>query len=168
MSESTKSLVWRIIIHALVLVLLYTLQAMVFPRLRIWNVAPLILPMAVVGVGLFQGPSWGGGFGLAAGILSDSAFSDTTVLFTLTLTALGMGVGLASQYMLSRGFPSYILASTSALVLLALLQMFPLLVFLGQSPLALFRVAGLQSLYSLLFAIPIYYVVRRLGRQARA
>ncbi|MCL2368420.1 MAG: hypothetical protein FWC72_05435, partial [Oscillospiraceae bacterium] len=81
MSHSTKNLVWRIVVHALVLAVFYVLQTTVFSRLRIFNVTPLILPMAVIGVGLFQGPTWGGGFGLAAGVLSDMAFSDTTIFF---------------------------------------------------------------------------------------
>jgi len=166
MSHSTKHLTWRIVVHALVLAVFYVLQTTVFSRLRIFNVTPLIMPMLVIGVGLFEGPTWGGGFGLAAGVLSDMAFSDTTIFFTVILTALGMGMGLASQYLFSRGFPSYILTSAVALVLIALLQLFPLLVFFGQSPLALLRVAGLQTMYSLLFALPIYWLARRLGRHS--
>jgi len=164
MSDATKTLIIRIITHGVVLLVLYVLQTMVFSRLRLWNVAPLILPLAVIGVALFEGPSWGGGFGIAAGVLLDNAFSDNTVLFTIALAALGLGVGLASEYLLSRGFPSYLLCSAAALLLLAFLQMFSLLVFHGESPLALIRVGALQSLYSMLFVLPIYYLGRRLGR----
>jgi len=168
MSDSTKNLIIRIVIHGVILLVLYVAQAMVFPHLRIWNVAPLILPLAVVGVGLFEGPTWGGWFGTAAGILSDVAFSDSTVLFTVILAAAGLLVGLASEYLLSRGFPSYLVCSALVLVLIAFSQMFGLLVFRRESPLVLLQVAGLQSLYSLVFALPLYYVARRLGRRVRA
>ncbi|MCL2842172.1 MAG: hypothetical protein FWE28_01715 [Oscillospiraceae bacterium] len=167
MSDSTKNLILRIAVHGATLFVLYALQAMVFPHLRIWNVAPLILPLAVVSVGLFEGPTWGGWFGLAAGILSDAAFSDTTVMFTVTLAAVGLLMGLASEYLLSRGFPSYLVCSTLTLMLIAFFQMFGLLVFQRENPIVLLQVAGLQIAYSLLFALPFYYVARSLGRRVR-
>jgi len=168
MSDSTKNLIICIALHGVTLFVLYVLQAMVFPHLRLWNVAPLILPLAVVGVGLFEGPSWGGFFGLAAGVLCDAAFSDSTVLFTILLTAIGLFAGLSSNYLLSRGFPSYMACSVLTLLVIAFFQMFGLLVFARESVLALLRVAGLQSLYSLLFALPLYYLARRLGRRSKA
>ena len=169
MSDATKNRMIRAMIHAAVLTVLYVLQTMVFahPHMRIWGIAPLILPLAVVGVGLFEGPSWGGAYGLAAGVLCDIAFLNTTVLFTILLTALGMGVGLLSSYLLSRGFPSYLLCSAAALTVIAFFQMFTLLIYLGESPLALLRVALLQSLYSFLFVLPLYYLARALGRRAK-
>ena len=165
MSDATKNLLIRILIHSAVLFVLYILQMMVFSRLRIFGIAPLILPLAVVGVGIFEGASWGGAVGLAAGVLTDMSFLSSTVLFTILLTGIGMGVGLLSSYLLSRGFPSYLICGAAALVLIAFCQMFTLLVFHRQPPLALFRVGALQTLYSILFAMPIYYVCRSLGRR---
>ena len=166
MSDAAKNRLIRILSHGAVLLVLYVLQGMVFSRLRLFGVAPLILPLAVVGVALFEGPDWGGGFGIAAGVLCDIALG-TTALFTILLAALGLGVGLLSTYLLSRGLPSYLLCGAVALLVIAAFQMFPLLVFLRQSPGALLRVAGLQSVYSMLFTLPLYYVGRSLGRQAR-
>ena len=168
MSDAAKNRTVRILLHALVLFALYVLQAMIFSHLRIFGVTPLILPIMVVGVALFEGPSWGGGFGLAAGVLSDIAFLDATVLFTIALTATGMGVGILSTYFLRRGLPSYILCVGAVLVLITFLQIFPPVVFHGEAPLTVLRVAGLQTLYSLLFTIPLYYLARGLGRRARA
>jgi len=168
MSDATKNRIIRIAGHAVLLFVLYVLQTMIFSRLRLWDIAPLILPLAVVGVGLFEGPSWGGGFGLAAGVLSDAAFSETTVLFTLFLTALGMGVGLLSIYLLNRGFPSYLLCSALALGAIAFLQLFPFLAFHQTGLFPLLRVAILQTLYSALFILPLYYLTRFMGKRARA
>jgi len=165
LSDATKKRIIRILIHALVLLVIYVLQMMVFSRLRLFGIAPLILPLAVVGVALFEGPSWGGGFGLAAGVLSDTASSDHVVLFTILLTCLGMGIGLLSDYLLSRGFPSFFLCSAAALILIAMAQMFGLFMFLRQSPFALLGTAGMQTLYSMVFTIPMYYLARSLGRR---
>ena len=166
MSDGSKQIILRILLHGAVLAVLYVLQGMVFSRLRIFGIAPLILPLAVIGVGLFEGPTWGGGLGLAAGVLSDTALFGAPVLFTILLTAIGMGVGLGSDYLLSRGFPSFFLCSVAGLFVIAFFQMFGLLVYLGESPLALLRVAILQTTYSLLFLLPIYYLTRYLGRRA--
>jgi len=167
MSNSTRELILRIVAHGALLLALYILQAMVFPRLRIWNVAPLILPLAVVGAALFEGPTWGGWFGLGAGILSDASFSDATVMFTILLATIGLVVGLASEYLLRRGLPSYLVVSALTLLLIAFFQMFGLLVFRGENPATLLLVAGLQSAYSLLFALPLYHLTKRLGRRTR-
>ena len=166
MSDVTKNRVIRIIIHAAVLLLLYVLQVMIFSRLRIFSIAPLLLPLAVVGVGLFEGPSWGGFYGLAAGILSDVAYFNSVVLFTLLLTAIGMGVGLLSTYLLSRGFPSYFLCCVAGLVVIALFQLFPLLVFYRTPPVPLLLVGAGQTLYSLAFVIPLYFLSRSVGKRA--
>jgi len=165
LSDATKNRIVRILLHALVLLLIYVLQTMVFSRLRLFGIAPLILPLAVVGVALFEGPSWGSGFGLAAGVLSDMAFSDHVVLFTILLTCLGMGIGLLSDYLLSRGFPSFFLCGAATLILIAMAQMFGFFIFLRQSPFALLGAAGMQTLYSLLFTVPTYYLARSLGRR---
>jgi len=166
MSDGTKRIIIRVFIHAAMLAVIYVLQSMVFSRLRIFGIAPLILPLAVIGVGLFEGPTWGGAVGLAAGVISDTALFGAPVLFTILLTGIGMGVGLASSYLLSRGFPSFLFCSVIALFGIAFFQMFGLLVYLGESPLALFRVAVLQTTYSLFFLLPIYYLTRYLGRRA--
>ena len=160
MSDAMKHRILRILIHTGGLFTLYVLQAMIFPHLRIFGVAPFLFPLAVVGVGLFEGPSWGGGFGLAAGLLCDIMFSNSVALFTIVLTATGMGIGLLSTYLLNRGFPSYILCVCVVLILITFFQKFTLLVYFQESPPALLRVAALQIAYSLLFAVPFYYLAR--------
>ena len=62
MSRATKEMLARIITHTLFLIMLYICQAMVFSELRILGCSPLIIPLGVVGVALFEGAAWGGGF----------------------------------------------------------------------------------------------------------
>lgn len=167
MSKSTKDIVIRILTHSVLLLVLFVLQSMFFSRLRIFGVAPLILPVAVVGVALFEGPSWGGVFGVAAGLFCDAGFPETAVFFTILLTLVGMGAGLLSDFYLTKGLSSFILCSALALALIAFLQMFAFLVFDGVSPGALLKTGGLQTLYSILFVFPLYYFVRRISRRGR-
>jgi len=167
MSKSTKDIVIRILTHSVLLLVLFVLQSMFFSRLRIFGAAPLILPVAVVGVALFEGPSWGGGVGVAAGLFCDAGFPETAVFFTILLTLLGMGVGLLSDFYLTKGLSSFILCSALALALIAFLQMFALLVFNGVPPGVLLKTGGIQTLYSILFVFPLYYFVRRISRCGR-
>lgn len=164
MSDNAKKRIFHIAKHLLVLWLIFLLQTMVFSRMRLFGVAPLLLPLAVVSIGIFEGAHWGGLMGLYAGILSDAAFSEHTVFFTILLTALGFLAGFLVSSVLSRGFPSYLLCSLLALILIALFQLFGLLVFYRQAPLALLMVGFYQSLYSMFFALPLYYVGRGLKK----
>ena len=165
MSDAHKKRAIQAAKHLLMLWLLFLLQIMVFPRLRIVGIAPLLLPVAVVSIALFWGQNWGAMMGLFAGVISDAAFSGHTILFTVLLTACGFGIGYLSQRILSRGFPSHTLCSLLALILIAFCQMFPLLVFHRQPPLSLLAVGILQTAYSMLFVLPLYYVGR--GRKRR-
>lgn len=165
MSNGAKSILIRLGTHTILILFLFILQSMVFSRLRIMGIAPLILPVCVVGVALFEGPSWGGGFGLAAGVFCDLSFTGTTVFFTVLLMVIGILIGLLSEYVLARGFPSYLLCSVLTLVVIALFQIFSLLVFSGVSPTVLIQVALAQSLYSLIFILPIYYLTRTVSRK---
>lgn len=168
MSRATKATIIKLLTHTLFLFVLYVLQSMVFSSFRILGIAPLILPLAVVGVAIFGGPAWGGGFGVAAGLLCDISFSDTTILFTVLLTALGMGMGLLAEFVLARGFPSFSLCCVSVLLLIAFIQMFASLVFYHVDKLMLFRVALIQTLYSCLFLLPVYFISRRISRKPRS
>lgn len=165
MSNGAKSLLIRLGTHTILLLFVFILQSMVFSRLRIMGIAPLILPVCVVGVALFEGASWGGGFGLAAGVFCDLSFTDTTVFFTVLLLIIGTAIGLLSEFVLARGFPSYLLCSVLTLIVVAFFQMFPFLVFSGVSAAALIQVSFAQSLYSLVFALPIYYLARAVSRR---
>lgn len=165
MSDSSKKRIVFIGKHLLVLWLIFLLQTMVFSRLRIFGIAPLLLPIAVVSIGLFEGPYWGASMGLFAGLLSDAAFLGHTVLFAILLTAFGFLAGHFASRILSRGFPSHVLCSFLALLFIAAFQMFPLLVYHGQAPIPLLIVGLYQTIYSLFFTLPLYYVGRGLKRK---
>lgn len=149
-----------------VLLVCYFLQSNVFSRLRIGGIAPLILPMAAVGVGLLGGALWGGAAGLACGILCDAAMGGG-LLFTAALTALGFFAGFLGDFVLARGFPSYVLLSVLSLLLCALLQMLRLLFAPGAAVWPLLRTGLLQTLVSLIFILPLYFCIRRALRSLR-
>lgn len=165
MSETTKIRMFQITAHGLLLFVLCVLQGMVFPALQLWGTVPLLFPLAVVAVGLFEGPTWGGVFGLLAGFLSDLFFAESLVLFMITLTLLGMGLGLLSVHLLNRRFLSYILCAGASLLLLAFLQAFPFLVYQRVAPWILLGVALRQTLLTILFAPLLYLIIQAMPRE---
>ncbi len=151
----------------LVMLLCYFLQSAVFSRLHIFGASPLLLPLAAVGAGLLGSPGWGGAFGLLCGILCDAALGGGSLLFTVALTAMGFLSGFLGEFILARGFPSYLLLSLGTLLIAAFLQMFRLLVFMHARPWDLIRMGLLQTLASALFILPLYFCVRRALRSLR-
>ncbi|HHT17873.1 MAG TPA: hypothetical protein GXZ77_09240 [Papillibacter sp.] len=157
-----------LILHIVFIVAVYMLQAMVFPYLPVGGYVPVLLPIAVVGIALFEGAFRGGGYGLLAGMLCDVAFHQPVLAMTITLTAIGIACGVLSETILARGFPSYIVCCFAALMLTSFVSMFSLLFYAGVDPFSLFQIALGQSLYSLIFACPLYFFVRLLARSADA
>ncbi len=158
-----RKIILRVLLHGLFLLVLYVLESMVFSRLPILGIKPTLLPIAVVGVGLFEGSLRGCIFGFFAGLLADMSL-DTAATFAAVLPLVGLLIGLLSEKTLARGFPSYALCSIGALCITAFAQMFNLLFFVGADTWALVRTGLLQVAYSALFILPFYYPARRLGR----
>lgn len=164
MGRNRHKKLFKILILAPYLVLLYLLQSTVFTFLTPFGAKPLILPLAVVGVALFGGKLEGGVFGLFAGMLMDMAYNQLTVQFTLILTLTGLAVGILSDTALVQGFPSFLVTSVLELFVCSALQVLSLTVMNGAPASIVAGIALDQCLSSLLFVIPFYYISRFLGR----
>ncbi len=155
------------LLYALVLAVAYLLQGIVFPYLPIFGAKPMILPLVMAAIAIHEGTVRGGAWGLACGMLCDSALNQPTILYTLLLMCLGVGAGFLSDRILSRGFPSFFLYGAGSLVLCTLLQVLQPILFGGASLFVASFVAIVQVVYSLLFAVPTYLAVRSISRSAR-
>jgi len=140
---------------------------MIFPHLRLEGLAPLLLPIVSTGVAVYEGCNAGGIMGIFAGILCDVSFNEPTGVFTVLLTITGLIIGTFADTVLTRGFATYYLSCAAVLALSAIAQMFPLVFFRDVPIQSLTSTALRQTIYSLLLAFPIWFLVRALGKRAQ-
>ena len=160
----------RAIVYGLLLSAVFILQDLIVSQVPLLGVRAMMVPAAVVAVGLFEGGVWGGFLGLAAGYFTDMGCTDHVVLFTILLPALGFFIGVLGKYMLQKGIVSYLVMMFLALAFIAFCQMFRTL-FLSGSDAAAFREAyfsgrfvwlvirtgAIQTAWSLVWSVPVYF-----------
>jgi len=162
-----RTLIVSICLHALLLMIVYIFQSMIFPYLRLAGLAPLLLPIVSTGVAVYEGRYAGGIMGIFAGILCDVSLLQPTGVFTVMLTLTGLLIGTLADTVIMRGFVTCFLSCAAVLSLAALVQMFPLVFFEDVPPSLLWGTALWQTVYSLIFVLPIWIPVRALGKRAQ-
>ena len=150
----------RAVVYGLLLALLFTLQDLLISRITLLGVHAMLIPSAVVAIGLFDGSLWGGLVGLAAGYFMDLGYPEHVALFAVLLTTAGFLSGALGKYMLHRGFLSYLVLVFLAVAVITFCQMFRFLFFADTDSAAVLRTGLLQLLWSLPWAVPVYFPCR--------
>ena len=153
----------RAIVYGLMLAVLFVVQELLLRPVTFLGVRAMVVPAAVIGVGLFEGGLWGGLFGLAAGYFGDMGYTEQVVLFTVLFPTFGFFAGVLGKYMLHKGFVSYMVLVLLALSITALCQMFHFLFFVTTNNWAVLRTGILQILWSLAWAVPVYFPCKRIA-----
>ena len=156
-----------IVLHAILLMSVYLFQGVILTSLKLFGLVPLLLPIVCTGVAVYQGSAAGGIGGIFAGILCDISFNQPAGLFTVLLTFSGLFVGALADTVIARGLATYFISCVVVLAVSAFAQMFTLMVFENVSSAPLFTMALQQTIYSMLFAFPIWFFVRALGKRAQ-
>lgn len=160
-----KDFVFNILRHAVFLLILYIVQAEVFP----WfdgKAIPLILVSASMGIALMEGSFPGTVFGLFAGILTDVSLTQPVMTFTLLLPLLGLFVGWLGENIFAPNFPSYLLFSLIALAISAFVQMFSLMFFSSTPSIRLLWTGLAQTVTGFIAALPLFPVCKWLAQRA--
>ena len=149
-------------VYALYMAVVLIFQNSIFSGVSLLGVKCMFLPAAAVAVGLFEGGVWGCVFGLFLGIFGDMALQENTVLFTVLFPVLGFVSGFLTKFFVNKRFFAYFFIAVFALALTALCQMSGLYLFRGADIYDLLGTGALQVLWSLPFAVALYFPCRSL------
>ena len=101
------------------LVVCLIFQNILFTKLRVLDVCPMVLPAVAVAMGMFEGATWGPIFSLVLGILADMGFVENTVFFTLLLPCLSFAAAFVANFFINRRFFAYMGAAVLGLAITA-------------------------------------------------
>ncbi|MEF9970859.1 MAG: hypothetical protein RR731_00935 [Oscillospiraceae bacterium] len=144
--------------------LVLLVQDIILARIQLFGVRAILLPVAVVAIGFFEGGIWGGVFGLIIGVFGDMSFNDSPVLMTVIFPFIGFFAGVLRSFFVNKRFFSFFFVCVAALIITALAQMFHLIIIRDADILALLFTGGLQTLLSLPLIFAVYFPCRALAR----
>ncbi|MBQ9664306.1 MAG: hypothetical protein IJV40_14260 [Oscillospiraceae bacterium] len=153
----------KVLRYGLYLIVLLIVQNILFTQLRLFGVCPMVLPAAAVAMGMFEGATWGPLFSLLLGIFADMAFVENSVFFTLVFPAVSFVAAFISNFYINRRFFAYMGAALFGLLLTAAGQLLKTAASDTFSP-VMVETALLQTLWSLPFAVAVYFPPARLSR----
>lgn len=156
----------RTIIYAALFIVLFVLQELLVSHITVSGVRALLVPAAVVAIGLYDGGGWGGFTGLAAGFFCDMGYAGQTVLFTVLLAVIGFFCGVLGKYLMHKGFLSYLVLTLLSMAVITFCQMFPFLFFTDTNAAAVYRTGLIQVLYSLVWAVPVFFPCSSIASRA--
>lgn len=120
---------------------------------------PLLLPMSAVAVGTLEGPKFGAGFGIVAGLVMATAGHGS--LWYIPLLALfGWLTGLLTVHALRRDLVGHLLCAAMVMLLWELWQIGTRMISHTAAPTLLIRVALRELLWTLVFSLPVYGIFR--------
>jgi len=152
---------------ALYVIVTVLLQNTLFARVRLWGVHPMFVPAAVIAAAMFHGPVWGTLLGLFAGFLCDMGYPEANVLFLTLMPVIGFFSGMAADYLVNRTLTAFLCLCLLAFLLTGGAQMLRLWVFHEAAFLPLLSTALRQTIVSLPFAVPYFYISRGAANRRR-
>ena len=154
----------RAIIYLGLILAAVIVQDVILSRLPLMGVRVMVLPVAVVAVGFFEGGVWGAVYGLILGILGDMSFSVSSITFTVLFPLMGFASGVLAAFFVNKRFFSFFFICFFMLLVTAFCQLFRFLVFTDTNTVPLLVTGGLQTLWALPFTPLFYYPCRSISR----
>lgn len=154
----------RMALYSLVLIACFLLQFSRGTRINIIGTSLDILPFFIAAIALYENEWVGAAFGFAAGMLTCISAGSAEGLLALYYGLCGLGLGyFASRYM-RRVLPSTILCGAAIFMakILVIFCFYYVLVYKAAN-LEIFKYAAIQLLASMVAAIPLHYLIRKIS-----
>lgn len=157
----------KALVYLLCVIVTLGVQNMLLSRLSFWGVHALVMPSLVVAIGAFEGGLWGAAFGLVTGLMCDMSTLDSTATYMVLYALLGFAAGFLTEFFINRRFFSYMLLTLAAGLITAMCQIIPLWIFHSTPLGTLLPTLLLQNIWSLPFAVPVYYAIKSISAKRR-
>lgn len=145
----------------------FFLQRTPFLDLSISTATPVLLVPMVVVIACFLKEWTGFWFGFASGVALDVFSADSRIFNTVVLMLIGTLSGLLFHFLFNRNIKSAIIGGFIFSFLYVFLRWIFLTVFLGDGSMFLMLVKYEipSAVYTALFVIPIFYIVKKLCKR---
>ena len=153
------------LVYSLALIPIWFLETSVLNRLPVWDVIPMLLPMASAVVAALEGSVAGAAFGLGVGILCDAVYYGTSGSMTFLLAAIGAAVGIAAQYGLRQNFFGCMVCCAGSLVVIDGIRILQYLLAGTAQLVPMLCLAAAEIGWSLVFSPLIYGIFRAVYRR---
>lgn len=156
---------WASYAGAFLVVLFF--ECCVMNRFPAFHATPILSPLVVTAVALFEGPVNGALFGLAAGFFCSAVYYRFGLTMIPVFTLIGALTGGTRQQRIGRSLLGCAICGLGGLVLLELCRMLAGRALHGERFSAMGRIALPELIYSMVFLVPIYLLVRTVYHKVR-
>lgn len=163
-----RSEVVKWLIYALGVAAVWMAETLFLNRLPLFGVIPVLLPLAAVAVGLWEGAVPGAVFGLCLGVFADAVYPGLPGGMTLGLCLVGWLTGGMSQYRVRPNLPGYLICAVASMTAVELFRALSALFAHPDAPSAVLSLALRELACSLLYALPVYFLFKLLHRAGRS
>jgi len=151
--------------YAAAFLIAYFFSAGVFSHFPLGGCVPTIIPVAIAYAAMLEGSFAGSVFGLCLGLFGCLAQADAGAGLILCGALTGMLAGLCRERKFSHQIPVGLLCAFGGLVLVELVRVLgALLAHRGSLP-VLGHIALFETLYSMLLAVPTWFLFRFVHRR---
>ncbi len=152
-------------VYSLALLAVFLLDAALLSQFPIAGVCPVLLPLAVAAVAVYEGGIAGAWTGFAMGMLWVGGYGNINGMAIFYLTVVGLLVGSASKYMFQQSLWGYFLCCVATLGALELGQVGSRLFFHMAGLSYLLPIALTEFCYTICFAPLVYLIFYRVFRK---
>ncbi len=156
------NLIHKWLVYALGVAPVWLLDAYILPRLPVFGVSPMLLPLAVVSVAVLEGAFAGTGFGMGVGLLWELGYPGGFGGLVLGMAVAGMVSGALSQYVLRQSYPGSLICAAGTVGTLDALRILRALLTNAAPLPALLQVAVPELLLSLAWSPAVWLVFRNI------
>lgn len=156
----------KILFLSLLTVLTFSFWSVCAEGLRVFSLRADVMPFLAAYTAIFFGKEWGAAYGCLAGVLLDTAADGTMGFYTVFLMIGAILVGLLSEKYYRTHPVACFLSGYSLYLLLNLIRLLFFFVIPGKASFVEFFTYFMPAgLYSFLWSVPVYLILRRAWRR---